>query len=239
MPHWWLELVDKLLQQHQFSSSSRNGKHTQKAITVSATSTFYMLFTSQPPLQQNYELLESHRSPQCEPASRLQLLPIQPPINSCIIGSNQVFSGLHLVLPSLEQAQTAPNHERCQVLCHANINSQQAFKINTVIYALIQHKWWSNASTLHCVTEREQERERERRNLNERVALAVINFQDGCHVSTAITIIRRTENRNHFLFLSKVIHIRRQADHPKKKNTGQAKPQNRAKYLHGPSYILP
>lgn len=46
------------------------------------------------------------------------------------------------------------------------------------------------------------EREREERDLDERVALAVINFQDRGHVATAITIIGCTKYSDHLLFLS-------------------------------------
>jgi len=41
------------------------------------------------------------------------------------------------------------------------------------------------------------------RNLDERVALAVINFQDRGHVATAITIIGCTKYSDHLLFLSR------------------------------------
>jgi hypothetical protein len=40
-----------------------------------------------------------------------------------------------------------------------------------------------------------------RLNLNECVSFAIINFKDGCHVPTAITIIRCTEYSNHLLIL--------------------------------------
>jgi hypothetical protein len=75
--------------------------------------------------------------------------------------------------------------------------------------------------------------ERESSNLNECVALAVINFQDGCHVSTAITIIRCTEYGHHFLFLSQGMNVS-YTNRP-----SQTTPQNKAKFLHDPSYILP
>lgn len=44
-------------------------------------------------------------------------------------------------------------------------------------------------------------RERGDDDLDESMTLAVINFQNGCHVATTITIIRCTKNGDHLLFL--------------------------------------
>ena len=52
--------------------------------------------------------------------------------------------------------------------------------------------------SIHHVDERERVRERD---LNERVASAVINFQYRSHVPTAITIIGCTKYSNHLLLL--------------------------------------
>lgn len=54
------------------------------------------------------------------------------------------------------------------------------------------------ARDLYADLKRTGERERD---LNECMAIAVINFQYGCHVATPITIIWRTKDGDHFLFL--------------------------------------
>ena len=52
---------------------------------------------------------------------------------------------------------------------------------------------------IHAHTKRGREEE----DLNEGVSFAIIHFQDRCHVSTSITVIRRTENSDNLLLLSK------------------------------------
>lgn len=44
-------------------------------------------------------------------------------------------------------------------------------------------------------------REKRGTNLNECVTFAVIDFKDGCHISTAITIVGCTKYSDDFLFL--------------------------------------
>jgi hypothetical protein len=43
--------------------------------------------------------------------------------------------------------------------------------------------------------------------LDKRVAVAVINFQNGCHVSTSVTIVWSTKYGNNLLFMSPVISL--------------------------------
>lgn len=64
-------------------------------------------------------------------------------------------------------------------------------------------------------------------NLNECVALAVVNFQDGRHVPTAITVIGCTKYGNHLLFLSKICRTwfkkeKKKTTNPKRENATSA-----------------
>lgn len=102
MPYCSLELVHMLLQRHQLCFFlSGNWKHNQ------------MSNHSKPHL---HILHVFHHPSTIEPLNVNQLAGTTcsqfSNYLSCIIGSNQVFSGLHQVLPSLEQAQTAPRHNK-------------------------------------------------------------------------------------------------------------------------------
>lgn len=89
----------------------------------------------------------------------------------------------------------------------------------------ISHAWVAGSTMLMCVWEKvggkhagvlmsvylggreEREREIKETYLNECVSFAVINFQNWSHVSTTITIIRRTKYSDHLLLLSPQITI--------------------------------